>query len=88
MRRGSWKLLVMVLISGTMFPVGCIGRHVEGKTTTYATEPWVLVRAIGPSEATLITVGNDNRLADLTLEGDAGGLRGALINSKRGNRKE
>ncbi len=42
MRRGQRKLLVIALISGTMFPLGCVRRHVEGDTTTYATEPWVI----------------------------------------------
>lgn len=42
MRWGSRKLLVIALISGTMFPLGCVRRHVEGDTTTYATEPWVI----------------------------------------------
>jgi hypothetical protein len=42
MRRGSQQLLILALIWGTMFPIGCVRRHVEGDTTTVAIEPWVI----------------------------------------------
>jgi hypothetical protein len=43
MLRGSRISLILALILGAMFPIGCVARHVEGDTTTYTTEPWVIV---------------------------------------------
>jgi hypothetical protein len=43
MLRGSRKSLILALILGAMFPGGCVRRDAEGDTTTYTTEPWVIV---------------------------------------------
>lgn len=42
MRRSSRKLWNIALILGTMVPLGCVRRHVEGDTTTYAPEAWIV----------------------------------------------
>lgn len=52
MRRASRKLLFMALTWGTMVPLGCVRRHVEGDTTTYAPEAWIIaVTALGSAAA-------------------------------------
>ncbi len=42
MRQSEKKVLWLLIASVPIFFLGCVRRHVEGDTTTYSPEPWVI----------------------------------------------
>src|SRR5882724_5006106 len=56
MRQDVRRAIFLIFVSATLLSLGCVRRHVEGDTSTYSTEPWIIA-VVGFVAATVVVMG-------------------------------